>query len=109
MKEELKIALEEIAELRREGENARHWLYGFARNYFSANPKEDNISQFRRFKSRFWPRFKSPSKLETGNSRSLPGKKTAREESHGAHKETDAEKAGGSIAKPTESVAENSE
>jgi hypothetical protein len=27
-------------------------------------------------------------------------KKTAREESHGAHKETDAEKAGGSIAEP---------
>ena len=34
-----------------------------------------------------------------------PGKKTAREESHGAHKETDAEKAGGSIAKPSESIA----
>jgi hypothetical protein len=29
-----------------------------------------------------------------------PGKKTAREESHGAHKETDAEKAGGSFAEP---------
>jgi hypothetical protein len=29
-----------------------------------------------------------------------PGKKTAREESHGAYKETDAEKAGGSIANP---------
>jgi hypothetical protein len=38
-----------------------------------------------------------------------PGKKTAREESHGAHKETDAEKAGGSIDKPSESIAENSE
>jgi hypothetical protein len=27
MKAELKIAREEIAELRREGENERHWLY----------------------------------------------------------------------------------
>lgn len=36
-----------------------------------------------------------------------PGKKTAREEIHGAHKETDAEKAGGSIAEPSEGVAEN--
>ena len=38
-----------------------------------------------------------------------PGKKTAREESHGAHKETDTEKAGGSDAEPSESVAETSE
>jgi hypothetical protein len=39
-----------------------------------------------------------------------PGKKTAREESHGAHKETDAEKAGGSIVESSESgAAENSE
>jgi hypothetical protein len=38
-----------------------------------------------------------------------PGKKTAREESQGAHKETDAEKAGGSFAEPSESVAETSE
>jgi hypothetical protein len=36
-----------------------------------------------------------------------PGKKTAREESHSAHKRTDAENAGGSIAE-SESVAENS-
>lgn len=33
----------------------------------------------------------------------------AREESHGAHKETDAEKAGGSVTEPSESVAETSE
>jgi CheY-like chemotaxis protein len=39
---------------------------------------------------------------------SRPGKKTAREEPHGAHKETDAEKAGGSFADPSESVAETS-
>jgi hypothetical protein len=38
-----------------------------------------------------------------------PGKKTAHEESHGAHKETDAEKAGGSIVEPSGSVAENPE
>ena len=30
-----------------------------------------------------------------------PGKKTAAEKPHGAHKETDAEKAGGSVAEPT--------
>ena len=29
-----------------------------------------------------------------------PGKKTAAEKSHGAHKETDAEKAGGSVHEP---------
>jgi hypothetical protein len=37
-----------------------------------------------------------------------PGKKTAREESHGAHKETDAEKAGDITAEASESAAENS-
>jgi hypothetical protein len=39
-----------------------------------------------------------------------PGKKTAREESHGAHKETDAEKAaGGGVAESSKNVAETSE
>jgi hypothetical protein len=38
-----------------------------------------------------------------------PGKKTAREESHGSHKETDAEKPGGSVAESSESGAETSE
>ena len=30
-----------------------------------------------------------------------PGKKTAHEKPHGAHKETEAEKSGGSVAEPT--------
>jgi hypothetical protein len=38
-----------------------------------------------------------------------PGKKTAREEPHGAHKETDTEKAGGSVTEPSESVEKTSE
>ena len=38
-----------------------------------------------------------------------PGKKTAREESHGAHKETDAEKAGGSVTESSDSTGETSE
>jgi hypothetical protein len=31
-----------------------------------------------------------------------PGKKTAREEAHGAHKETETEEAGGHVAEPAE-------
>jgi hypothetical protein len=38
-----------------------------------------------------------------------PGKKTAREESHGAHKQTDAEKAGGSVTESSDSTGETSE
>ena len=37
-----------------------------------------------------------------------PGKKTAREEPHGAHKETATKKAG-SVAEPSESVTQTSE
>jgi len=38
-----------------------------------------------------------------------PGKKTARKEPHGAHKENDVEEVGGSPAEPSESLAETSE
>jgi hypothetical protein len=50
----------------------------------------------------------SPEGLSPRASVPKSGKKTAREESHGPHNETDAEKAGGSVAESSESTGETS-
>jgi hypothetical protein len=90
-------------------------MFGFARNHFSANPKENNIYQFQSVQFSLLTldiheKQKHGKHLAEGAAQcSAARKETAREESHGAHKETDAEKAGGSVAEPSESVAENFE
>jgi hypothetical protein len=89
-------------------------MFGFARNHFSANPKENNISQFQSVQISLLTldsheKQKHGDDLaEGGGARSQSRKKDLVENHTAPHKETDAEKAGGSIAE-SESVAENLE
>jgi hypothetical protein len=89
-------------------------MFGFARNHFSANPTENNISQFQPVQISLLTldiheKQKHGEDLAEGAAHVPPAGKKDLVKNHTApHKETDAEKAGGSIAE-SESVAENLE